>query len=81
MQFTLADAAFFSGVIGNERRTRLVAGVALHWRMQFLGLGADTVVIGPGNMDFAHRRGEFVPVDELDHCTAILSTTIRQICG
>jgi len=68
-------------VIGNERRTRLVAGVALHWRMQFLGLGADTVVIGPGNMDFAHRRGEFVPVDELDHCTAILSTTIRQICG
>ena len=28
-----------------------------------------------------HRIREFVPVDELDRCTAILSTTIRQICG
>ena len=27
-----------------------------------------------------HRSGEFVPVDELDRCAAILSTTIRQIC-
>jgi hypothetical protein len=28
-----------------------------------------------------HRSGEFVPVNELDCCTAILSTTICQICG
>jgi acetylornithine deacetylase/succinyl-diaminopimelate desuccinylase-like protein len=43
--------------------------------------GADTVVIGLGNMDFAHRSGEFVPVDEFDRCTAILSRISRQICS
>jgi len=37
-------------------------------------------VIGPGDIREAHRTGEFVPVDELHKCVAILEQAIRSIC-
>jgi len=43
-------------------------------------LGGDAVVIGPGDIREAHRTGEFVPVDELHKCVAILEQVIRSIC-
>jgi acetylornithine deacetylase len=43
-------------------------------------LGADPVVIGPGNIREAHRTGEFVPVSELEHCVEILRESIQTFC-
>ncbi len=42
--------------------------------------GAETVVLGPGNMRDAHRPGEFVPRDELELCAARLRLAIEAVC-
>ncbi len=47
---------------------------------QMIELGADAVVIGPGNIRVAHQTGEFVPIDELDRCVAILRQAIEFAC-
>ncbi len=48
---------------------------------QMMELGAEAVVLGPGNIRVAHRTGEFVPIDELERCTAILAQVISQLCA
>lgn len=47
---------------------------------QMAELGAQAVVIGPGNIREAHRTGEFVPVDDLHACVAILTRAIERFC-
>jgi len=47
---------------------------------QMAELGAEAVVIGPGNIRVAHRTGEFVPVDELRECVKILKRAIERFC-
>jgi acetylornithine deacetylase len=47
---------------------------------QMIELGADAVVLGPGNIRVAHQTGEFVPIDELDRCVAILRQAIEFAC-
>jgi acetylornithine deacetylase len=46
-----------------------------------LQCGAETVVIGAGDMRVAHRTGENVPIKELKECTNILRQTILKFCG
>jgi acetylornithine deacetylase len=46
-----------------------------------ISLGADAVVFGPGDIRVAHRTGEFVPVDQLNQCVAILRQAIEKFCG
>lgn len=48
---------------------------------QMTELGAETVVLGPGDIRVAHRTGEFVPVNELEECVAILTKAIDKVCG
>lgn len=48
---------------------------------QMLQLGADAVVMGPGDIRVAHRTGEYVPIDDLVECTRILSTAIEHFCA
>ena len=43
-------------------------------------LGAEAIVLGPGDIRVAHRTGEFVPVDELSQCIEILTKAIRYYC-
>jgi acetylornithine deacetylase len=43
-------------------------------------LGAESVVIGPGDIREAHRTGEFVPVSELEKCAEVLEQAIRNLC-
>ena len=45
-----------------------------------IALGADAVVFGPGDIRVAHRTGEFVPIDELNRCVAILRRSIEHLC-
>ena len=47
---------------------------------QMIELGAEAVVVGPGNIRVAHRTGEFVPVDELRECVKILKRAIEHFC-
>ena len=47
---------------------------------QMMALGAESVVIGPGDIREAHRTGEFVPVDELERCAEILKEAVEQLC-
>ncbi len=48
---------------------------------QLKQLGADAVVLGPGDIREAHRTGEFVPIDQLESCVQILTSAIEQLCG
>jgi acetylornithine deacetylase len=48
---------------------------------QMISLGAEAVVLGPGDIRVAHRTGEFVPVDQLEHCVQILKSAIMQLCA
>ena len=47
---------------------------------QMKKLGAESVVLGPGDIREAHRTGEFVPVNELERCADVLRQSIRQLC-
>ena len=48
---------------------------------QMMKLGAEAVVIGPGDIREAHRTGEFVPVDELERCAEVLRQSIVLLCS
>ena len=47
---------------------------------QMTELGAEAVVLGPGNIRVAHRTGEFVPTAELEACVKILQQAIKRLC-
>jgi acetylornithine deacetylase len=47
---------------------------------QMTQLGAEAVVLGPGNIRVAHRTGEFVPISELEACSEILRQAIARLC-
>lgn len=47
---------------------------------QMAALGAEAVVLGPGDIRVAHRTGEFVPADELHRCALILKAAIEHFC-
>jgi acetylornithine deacetylase len=47
---------------------------------QLTQLGAEAVVLGPGNIRVAHRTGEFVPTAELAACVKILQQAIERLC-
>ena len=46
-----------------------------------IDLGAEAVVFGPGDIRVAHRTGEFVAIDQLNRCVAILSQAIEHFCS
>lgn len=48
---------------------------------QMMALGAEAVVLGPGNIRVAHQTGEFVPIAELEGCVEILSEAIARLVG
>jgi len=47
---------------------------------QMIALGAEAVVLGPGDIRVAHRTGEYVPVSELERCVTILKAAIERLC-
>jgi acetylornithine deacetylase len=61
---------------GNEAGTVAFGTEAAQMKV----LGAEAVVIGPGDIREAHRTGEFVPVDELERCAEVLRQSIQQLC-
>ena len=47
---------------------------------QMTQLGAESVVLGPGDIRVAHRTGEFVPLVELHKSVEILTKAIESLC-
>src|SRR2546423_3995825 len=47
---------------------------------QMIELGAEAVVLGPGNIRVAHRTDEFAPVAEMHECVRVLSRAIEHFC-
>lgn len=47
---------------------------------QMIAMGADAVVMGPGDIRTAHQTNEFVPIDELERCANILKNAIDLLC-
>jgi len=47
---------------------------------QLTELGAEAVVLGPGNIREAHRTGEFVPLAGTGACETILGQAIEEFC-
>jgi acetylornithine deacetylase len=43
-------------------------------------LGAEPVVLGPGDIRVAHQTGEYVPIAQLESCAAILRQSIETFC-
>jgi len=43
-------------------------------------LSTETIVFGPGNMETAHKTGEFVPTRELHKCVELLRAVIGKLC-
>jgi len=48
---------------------------------QMTEMGAEAVVLGPGDIREAHRTGEFVPISELEACVTILKQAIERLCA
>ena len=65
-----------------ENLTRLETGTVAFGTeaAQLTQLGAESVVLGPGDIRVAHRTGEFVPLDELQKCAEILTKAIESLC-
>jgi len=64
---------FLAAQSGNAPSTVAFGTEAPH----LTALGAETVVFGPGDIKNAHQTGEFVPVDELLRCEAILEKALE----
>ena len=47
---------------------------------QMTELGAEAVVMGPGDIRVAHQTGEFVPINELEKCVEILKKALEALC-
>jgi len=48
---------------------------------EVIGMGAEGVVFGAGDIRVAHRTGERVAVAELERCADILAGAIERFCG
>ena len=82
-----ADAGFETSPTSHlvtllEELTGKIAGtVAFGTEAAQIGaLGAEAIVLGPGDIRVAHRTGEFVPIDELQRCTEIIAQAITSLC-
>jgi acetylornithine deacetylase len=43
-------------------------------------LGMETIVMGPGSIDQAHQPDEFLALDQVGPCVALLEQCIRRYC-
>ncbi|HUE82857.1 MAG TPA: acetylornithine deacetylase [Pyrinomonadaceae bacterium] len=49
--------------------------------VQMIELGAEAVVMGPGDIRVAHRTGEYVPKADLNRCVEVLQKAITTLCA
>lgn len=57
------------------------SSVAFGTEAPFLqALGANTLVLGPGDIDLAHQPNEYLAFDHIQPCVKLLQNFIRRIC-
>lgn len=87
LQIQREDAGFGTAADGRllrflESRTESAITVPFGTEApSLIALGAEAVVFGPGDIRVAHQTGEFVPLGDLERCTAVLSAAIAEFCG
>jgi acetylornithine deacetylase len=42
-------------------------------------LGLETIVVGPGSMDQGHTPDEFIDIEQLQHCEAMLGGLVAAL--
>lgn len=47
----------------------------------FNDMGMETVILGPGDIDVAHRANEFLPIERIEPMINIVSKSITHFCG
>ncbi len=73
-----SELAALVGSLMRRQSTTVAFGTeAAHLR----SLTSETIVFGPGNMETAHRTGEFVPTAELSKCVELLKAVITRLCA
>jgi acetylornithine deacetylase len=45
-----------------------------------MALGIETIVLGPGSIDVAHRPDEYLPVADIPRTVALLRALIERYC-
>jgi acetylornithine deacetylase/succinyl-diaminopimelate desuccinylase-like protein len=45
----------------------------------FRGIGAEAVILGPGDIDRAHRPDEYIGIDELVDGTRVYTTLLERL--
>jgi acetylornithine deacetylase len=68
---------FVAGLTGHRERIKVGFGTEAGLFSGMLGI--PTVVCGPGSIDQAHRPDEFVAVDQLDRCDAMMDTLLQRL--
>ncbi len=76
---TGADSALLAACVEHTGNDPAIVGFATE--APFLaGLGLDTVVIGPGDIDQAHRPDEYLPLASLQPAVELFSHLIHRYC-
>jgi acetylornithine deacetylase len=73
-----ADVVRFLEAESGNQATTVPFGTELP---EVIGMGAEGVVFGPGDIKVAHRTGEHVAVEELERAAGILARAIERFCG
>lgn len=70
-------SSFLAGATSKAPGTISFGSEAAHLR----DLAEEVVVFGPGDMNTAHKTGEFVPIAELESCVEYLTHAIKRFCA
>ena len=73
-----AEIVRFLEAESGNRATTVPFGTELP---EVIGMGAEAVVFGPGDIRVAHRTGEHVEIAEVEKATAILERAVDRFCG
>ena len=66
-----------AGLTGSNERIKVAFGT--EGGLFSSRLGVPTVVCGPGSMAQGHKPDEFVTLDQLDACDAMLATLLTRL--
>jgi acetylornithine deacetylase len=70
---------FVQSLTGNNSTIKVAYGTEGGLFDQYLGV--PTVVCGPGSIAEAHKPDEFVTIDQMQRCDAMLDTLLKRLCA
>jgi acetylornithine deacetylase len=74
-----AAVRLIQALTGNNTTTKVAFGTEGGLFEHYLGV--PTVVCGPGSITQAHKPDEFVTIDQMQHCDAMLDRLLNRLCA